>query len=109
MQRSKRRSRDTGVATDDLKSLPDVGAVTVAWLKAVGIDTVSELRRVGPGEAFGRVAYRFGSAANRNLLYALAMGLQGRKYNSATEQEKRQLCEDAGIDFQPRRRRGKRP
>ncbi len=90
-------------------SLPDVGTATVAWLKAVGIDTVAELRRVGPVEAFGRVAFRFGSAVNRNLLYALAMGLQGRKYNSATEREKRQLCEDAGIAFHPRGRRGKHP
>lgn len=104
MQRSKRRSRVTAVASDDLRSLPDVGAATVAWLAAVGIDTVSELRRVGPAEAFGRVAFRFGSAVNRNLLYALAMGLQGRKYNSATEREKRRLCEDAGIDFHPRSR-----
>jgi hypothetical protein len=42
---------------------------------------------------------------NRNLLYALAMGLQGRKYNSATEREKRQLCEAAGIEFRTTGRR----
>jgi hypothetical protein len=83
-------------------SLPDVGRATVAWLQAVGIHTVTDLRRVGPAEAFGRVAFRFGSAVNRNLLYALAMGLEGRKYNSATEREKRRLCEDAGIAFRPR-------
>lgn len=103
MQRSKRRSRVTAAADDDLRSLTDVGEATVAWLAAVGIPTVSELRRVGPAEAFGRVAFRFGSAVNRNLLYALAMGLQGRKYNSATEREKRRLCKDAGIDFRPKR------
>jgi hypothetical protein len=44
-----------------------------------------------------QVAYRFGSAVNRNLLYALAMGLEGRKYNDATDQEKQRLCEEAGI------------
>jgi hypothetical protein len=88
---------------DDLKSLPDVGDVTVRWLRAVGIETVTELRRVGPAEAYGRVAFRFGSAVNRNLLYALAMGLQGRKYNSATDAEKRALCEEAGIAYRTRR------
>jgi len=94
--------------SDDLLSLPDVGKATVAQLNAVGIKTVSELRRLGPAEAFGRVAFRFGSAVNRNLLYALAMGLQGRKYNSASDREKRQLCEEAGIEFRPHpRRRGR--
>jgi hypothetical protein len=88
---------------DDLKSLPDVGDVTVRWLRAVGIETVTELRRVGPAEAYGRIAFRFGSAVNRNLLYALAMGLQGRKYNSATDGEKRALCEEAGIAYRTRR------
>ena len=101
MPGSKRRGHDVA-ASDDLTSLPDVGKATIAWLAAVGIHTVSDLRRVGPVEAFGRVAFRFGSAVNRNLLYALAMGLEGRKYNSATEREKRRLCEDAGIAFRPR-------
>jgi hypothetical protein len=93
------------IIDDNLTSLPDIGAASAAWLHAVGITTVRELRRVGPAEAYGRVAYRFGSAVNRNLLYALAMGLQGRKYNSATEREKRQLCEAAGIEFRTSRRR----
>ena len=84
---------------DDLRSLPDVGVVTVRWLRGVGIETVSDLRRVGPAEAYGRIAFRFGAVANRNLLYALAMGLQGRKYNSATDEEKRRLCHEAGIEF----------
>lgn len=82
---------------DDLTSLRDIGDVSARWLRAVGIDSVTELRRVGPVEAYGRVAFRFGRAANRNLLYALAMGLQGRAYNDATLAEKRRLCTEAGI------------
>ena len=93
--------------TDDLASLPDIGHVSIEWLRAVGIQTTSELRRVGPAEAYGRVAFRFGRAVNRNLLYALAMGLQGRKYNSATEAEKLRLCEEAGVPLKPSRRRRK--
>jgi hypothetical protein len=88
--------------SEDLRSLPDVGEVSVRWLRGVGIETVSELRRVGPAEAYGRIVFRFGSVANRNLLYALAMGLQGRKYNSASDVEKRRLCHEAGIEFPAR-------
>ena len=83
----------------DLTSLRDIGAVSARWVRAVGIETVGQLRRIGPAEAYARVAFRFGKEANRNLLYALAMGLQGRAYNDATEAEKRQLCADAGISF----------
>jgi TfoX-like protein len=86
-------------AVEDLTSLRDIGEVSARWLRAVGIETVSELRRVGPVEAFGRVSFRFGRAVNRNLLYALAMGLQGRKYNDASVAEKRALCREAGLRF----------
>jgi len=85
--------------SEDLTSLRDIGEVSTRWLHAVGIHTVSELRRVGPAEAFGRVKFRFGRAANRNLLYALAMGLEGRAYNDATAAEKRRLCAEAGIPY----------
>jgi len=91
--------------TEDLTSLRDIGEVSARWLHAVGIHTVSELRRVGPAEAFGRVKFRFGRAANRNLLYALAMGLQGRAYNEATPAEKQRLCAQAGIPYHARRAR----
>ena len=90
----------TAVADDDdLVSLLDIGEKSAHWLRAVGITTVSELRRIGPAEAYGRVTFRFGRAATRNLLYALAMGLEGRKYNDATLAEKRRLCDEAGIPF----------
>ena len=89
----------SGEADTDLTTLRDIGAVSAKWLHAVGIHTVAELRRVGPAEAYGRVVFRFGKAANRNLLYALAMGLEGRAYNDATDAEKRRLCVAAGIAY----------
>lgn len=103
--RPKRSGSVTPPPATDLMSLPDIGSASVRWLRAIGIRTIADLRRVGPAEAYGRVAYRFGSAVNRNFLYALAMGLQGRKYNSATDREKRALCNRAGIEFRPRRKR----
>ena len=91
--------------SEDLTSLRDIGEVSARWLHAVGIHSVSELRRVGPAEAFGRVQFRIGRAANRNLLYAMAMGLEGRAYNDATPAEKRRLCAQAGIPYPARRAR----
>jgi DNA transformation protein and related proteins len=85
------------VDEEDLQSLPDIGRASERWLRAIGVTTVSQLRRMGPAEAFARIAYRFGSAVNRNLLYALAMGLEGRKYNEATPAEKARLCDAAGV------------
>jgi hypothetical protein len=32
------------------------------------------------------------------------MGLEGRKYNEATDTEKRRLCEEAGIEYHKRKR-----
>jgi len=76
-----------------------VGAATSRWLRAVGIDSPSELRRVGAPEAYARIAYRFGKAVNRNLLYALEGALRDRPYNSFSAEEKRRLCEVAGLPF----------
>jgi hypothetical protein len=94
-----RTSHAPADANSDLTTLRDIGAVSARWLRSVGIETVAELRRIGPAEAYGRVVFRFGKAANRNLLYALAMGLEGRAYNDATEAEKRRLCAEAGIAY----------
>ena len=94
---SRKRRRAATVNEEDLQSLPDIGRASERWLRAIGVTTVSSLRRVGPAEAYAQIAYRFGAAVNRNLLYALAMGLQGRTYNQATDVEKRRLCEAAGI------------
>ena len=94
----RRRTSDrASTDTENFRSLPDIGVVSERWLHAIGVTTVSELRRLGAPEAYSRIAYRFGSAVNRNLLYALAMGLQGRKYNDITSDEKQSLCEAAGI------------
>src|SRR5262245_21859099 len=99
MPKMRRSATAPASSSEDLTSLRDIGEVSARWLHAVGIHTVSELRRVGPAEAFGRVRFRFGRAANRNLLYALAMGLEGRAYNDATPAEKRRLCAQAGIAY----------
>src|SRR5262249_23934694 len=94
-----RIKRQPAAEVRELEDLRTVGTATARWLRAVGIPTVAELRHVGAVEAFGRIAYRFGKAVNRNLLYALEGALQDRPYNSFSESEKRRLCARAGLPF----------
>jgi hypothetical protein len=96
------RSPSSAAPDEDLTSLRDIGAASAHWLQTVGIHTVSDLRRIGPAAAYGQVRFRFGRAVNRNFLYAMAMGLQGRPYNDATPAEKQRLCADAGIAWSAR-------
>jgi DNA transformation protein len=89
-----------------LEDLRTVGVATARWLRAVGIDSPAALRKIGAAEAYARVAYEFGNAVNRNLLYALEGALQNRAYNSFTEEEKRRLCEAAAVPSRVSRGRG---
>ena len=81
-----------------LEDLRTVGTATARWLRAVGITTVAELRRVGAPEAYGRIECRFGRDVNLNLLYALAGALKGRPYNSFSPAEKARLRRAAGVE-----------
>jgi len=83
----------------ELEDLRTVGPATARWLRAVGIPTVAELRRVGAPQAYARIAYEFGRAVNRNLLYALAGALQDRPYNSFSPHEKQRLCAAAEVPW----------
>ena len=83
--------------SDRLEDLRTIGATTAGWLRGVGIQTPAQLRQVGAAAAFSMVAFRYGAAVNRNLLYALAGALKGRAYNSFSMKEKRRLCEQAGV------------
>ncbi len=90
---------------DELESVRNIGKASSKWLRAVGIESVSELRRAGAAEAYARIEFRFGRAVNLNLLYALATGLQGRAYNSLTAKEKGKLHAAAGVGAPPRVKR----
>ena len=81
----------------DLESLSSLGPASGQWLASVGIDTVAELKRVGAAEAFGRVRFRIGRAATRNLLYALEAALRDVHWTAITPADKDRLCKAAGI------------
>ena len=80
------------------------GPVSRAWLAAIGVHTLDDLRAMGAVEAFGRVRAREGPrAVTRNLLYALHALLAGTRWDALDDATKSRLCEEAGIE-PPRRR-----
>lgn len=99
-----RRTSRTEAESARLEDLGYLGPKSAAWLRAIGVETLGDLRRMGVSEAFGRTSVRYGSAVSRNLLYALAGAVEGRAWNSFTAAEKRALCEAAGLDAPPRSR-----
>ena len=81
------------------------GPVSGAWLAAIGVHTLDDLRAMGAVEAFGRIRAREGPrAVTRNLLYSLHALLAGVRWDSVDETTKARLCDEAGIEA-PRRRR----
>jgi hypothetical protein len=73
-----------------IEELHNLGAASGAWLRAAGITTIEELREVGPVFAFMQVKRR-NAKASRNLLWALAAGLQDRDWCDLSESEKQRL------------------
>lgn len=64
----------------DLAALPNLGAVSAGWLRAVGIESVEELERVGAVTAYLRVKEAF-PRCTLNLLYALNGALVGVRWD----------------------------
>ncbi len=78
--------------------LRSLGPASAAMLARAGIFTIGELRALGPAAAFRRVVF-MGEHPSRNLLWALAAGLQGRDWRELTETEKAVL--DAAVGEMP--------
>lgn len=64
---------------DDLQSLPNLGPKSRAMLSAAGIESLSQLRRVGSVAAYARVR-RECAGASLNLLWALEGALTGLRW-----------------------------
>lgn len=73
-----------------IESLPNLGPASSRWLREAGIDSVSQLRKLGAIEAYLLVKRRQ-PKASLNLLWALAAGLEGRDWRALTDQEKTAL------------------
>lgn len=75
-------------------TLRNLGPRSAAMLRDAGIATEAELRALGAAEAFRRVR-AVAPRASRNLLWALAAGLQGRDWRDLAPVEKRALLDAA--------------
>ncbi len=73
-----------------IECLPNLGSKSAAWLRECGIETVNDLQRIGPVNAWLAVK-ESQPRASLNLLWALAAGLQNRDWRDLSEAEKRQL------------------
>lgn len=81
-------------ADENLESLLNLGPQSARWLRQAGFRTVDDLRRLGPAAVY-RIVKRSQPRASRNLLWALAAGLQGRDWRSLSAAEKVQLQQEA--------------
>lgn len=83
--------------TRPIESLRNLGPISAAWLREIGIETIEELERLGPVVAFRLVKQRQ-KGATLNLLWALAAGIRDQDWRQLSEQTKRQLKRDAELD-----------
>lgn len=78
----------------DLSQLKNLGATSVNWLRAVGINSRDELDRIGPVAAYNRVRAR-GIRVSKVLLYALQGALLGVHWNELDPELKQKLLAEA--------------
>jgi DNA transformation protein len=82
--------------SEPIENLRNLGPTSGAWLREVGITTISELERLGPVLAYRLVKKQ--SKASLHLLWALAAGLLDRAWRELSEQEKERLRRAAEQD-----------
>lgn len=81
-------------AADPLESLLNLGPQSSRWLREAGFQTIDDLRRLGPATVY-RIVKRSQPKVSRNLLWALAAGLEGRDWRSLSAAEKVRLRREA--------------
>lgn len=75
---------------DDIEDLRNLGKISGAWLRSVGIVTQQQLRDFGAVVAFKIIRDR-NPRVNLNLLWAMAAGLEGRDWRELSAHEKDRL------------------
>jgi DNA transformation protein len=72
-------------------SLRNLGPKSAMMLAEAGIQTVDELRAIGPARAYARVIANRKRGASLNLLWSMAAGLDDRGWQDVSEAEKDSL------------------
>lgn len=73
-----------------IESLPNLGPVSAAMLRAAGISTLAKLRRTGSAKAFLKVRAT-DKRASLNLLWALEAALTGRHWREVAREDRLRL------------------
>lgn len=68
--------------------LRNLGPKSALLLAQSGVDTIAELRHLGPAKAYARAKAVAPREVSRNLLWAIAAGLQDRDWRDLTPKEK---------------------
>ena len=72
-------------------ALRNIGPKSATMLASTGIRTLGELRLLGPVKAYLRLKAAFAKRASRNMLWALAAGLEERDWRELAPEEKTRL------------------
>ncbi len=78
------------MAIRDDNKIRNIGPKSAAWLRQVGIYSITDVQRIGAVETYLKVK-RAGFRASRNLLYALAGALADCHWTDLPEEEKARL------------------
>ena len=92
---------NSGAAPGAIEGLRNLGPRTQQQLRAVGIETVAALRRIGPVEAYLRLKAREPRRVTLVMLYALYGALTGTHWNALPEEVKARLkaeVQEAGAE-----------
>lgn len=73
-----------------IEQLPNLGPRSAVWLRAAGLESVEQVRQLGPELAF-QIVRQHNPRVTLNLLWALAAGLAERDWRTLTADEKREL------------------
>ncbi len=85
---------ELGIPVENLRNL---GTASTAWLREVGVHTLSDLQRLGPVLTYRLVKQRQ-HRASLNLLWAIAGALSDRDWRELTSDEKDQLRQQVDED-----------
>lgn len=75
-----------------VENMRNLGPSSAAWLREIGVNTGSDLERLGPVLAYRLVKQRQPSVS-LNLLWAMAAGLDDRDWRELSDDEKKTLLE----------------
>jgi DNA transformation protein len=75
---------------EPIENLRNLGPTSAAWLREVGITTITELSRLGPVVAY-RLVREKQPKAGLNLLWGMAAGLLDANWREMTDAEKDRL------------------